>query len=656
MNRRIVASCLALLTLGIGIAVVSAWQFWDEEQQPQPEPTSIRYEGSRVKWAAEHSTDHTLALLFGGASDEARQRMQNLSISNTRPVDYAGPESCRKCHEENYELWSSHPHRWMNALADEETVKGDFPYGPSSQIVYRGGTASFYRENGAYIMRLSRQGITRVFKINRTIGSRFQQYYVGKMLAGPEKEDHALRTTDHVLPFGYELTRRQWVPLVHVDGHQGPDSERDDPFEIPSRTAYDFKCAICHVTYPVGNQILSKAIRFAAYAPRDSFFVASDYLDEVYPKLAKIGVKGGMSKKRFTKLRQQFVNLLASDNAIHLGIGCETCHYGAKAHVQDENLLPTFFPSGEHVYAQGDSLEEIWGKTDENKNFICSRCHSGDRPRYAAGISTWNSTDFTDAMRGHCYNAERAKSQGKKFLTCVTCHNPHQKIGDRWTPTQAEDNAKCVACHDQFRSAAGLTAHTHHSAGGEGSHCMNCHMPRINEGLRDMARTHTIFSPTDVKMLEANQPNACNMCHVKESINWTLKHLTAWYGLKRRGADDGGPNAYGDAAIDNNYPSRSAPVTLGWLQSEHNGTRLVAADVLIKARAKWALPQVLRVLDDPYYQNRQFTVQRLEDYMKIYPGKYGYQPYMTSEERQAPLKEMSRAVTAVSDGSENQKQ
>ena len=91
------------------------------------------------------------------------------------------------------------------------------------------------------------------------------------------------------------------------------------------------------------------------------------------------------------------------------------------------------------------------------------------------------------------------------------------------------------------------------------------------------------------------------------------------------------------------------------MQSKHNGTRLVAADVLIKARAKWALPQVLRVLDDPYYQNRQFTVQRLEDYLEIYPGKYGYQPYMTTEERREPLKELSRTVAADSAGSKKQK-
>ena len=43
---------------------------------------------------------------------------------------------------------------------------------------------------------------------------------------------------------------------------------------------------------------------------------------------------------------------------------------------------------------------------------------------------------------------------------------------------------------------------------------MNCHMPRINEGLQEVVRTHTIFSPTNSAMIESNQMNACNQCHV----------------------------------------------------------------------------------------------------------------------------------------------
>jgi len=40
---------------------------------------------------------------------------------------------------------------------------------------------------------------------------------------------------------------------------------------------------------------------------------------------------------------------------------------------------------------------------------------------------------------------------------------------------------------------------------------MNCHMPKINEGINSLVRTHTIFSPTNPAMIEANRPNACNL-------------------------------------------------------------------------------------------------------------------------------------------------
>src|SRR5687767_14948986 len=65
--------------------------------------------------------------------------------SNIHPGDYIGPKACQECHQENYNAWSKHSHRWMNALADESTVKGDFR--PGAMIAYLGGTARFFRDS-----------------------------------------------------------------------------------------------------------------------------------------------------------------------------------------------------------------------------------------------------------------------------------------------------------------------------------------------------------------------------------------------------------------------------------------------------------------------------------------------------------------------------
>ena len=85
---------------------------------------------------------------------------------------------------------------------------------------------------------------------------------------------------------------------------------------------------------------------------------------------------------------------------------------------------------------------------------------------------------------------------------------------------------------------------------------MNCHMPRINEGIQEVVRTHMIFSPNRRDMIEANHPNACNLCHTDKTIDWTLTHLKDWYG-----------NAYSSEKLRGNYPHRELPAVVGWTKS-----------------------------------------------------------------------------------------
>lgn len=594
-------------------------------------------------YARPHSFNQETVLVWGGDHQLAKGLHKNAKISNLSREDYAGEESCRSCHSDNYAKWSNHAHRWMNVLADEASVKGDFS--GNAKINYRGGLGEFYRDTANYMMKLSRNGTVREFKINRTLGSRIHQYYIGVLVDGPEPEGHEFRTTEHVLPFGYELTLKEWIPIVHAKGQQGPDSARDDPFEIPSQLPYDKSCSACHTTPPAGNLMLAMFKRFAAYTPRKLHFEGSNYVDQHHPGSVRLNLKSGERftaqnlKHHINDLTNQAHELLTQKNAVNLGIACEACHLGAKAHAVNEQIMPPFYPSGPHVFASGESYQEIWGKTAANKNFICARCHSGARPQFAAGMATWNSTEYTDAMRGHCYHEQKAAPLGMKSLTCVSCHNPHETIGRRWTKTAKQDNESCIKCHEQFRDEQTIAKHSHHPIGSSGSDCMNCHMPKINEGMGDMVRTHTIFNPTNAAMMEANQPNACNMCHVEKNIDWTLGYLRQWYGFASK-EKAGTLGSYSEATMARNYPQRDKSAALGWLSSPHSGTRMVGSDVLIKAKADWALKDVLLMLDDPYMEIRQFTVQRLRDYFQINTDDFGYKLYMTKQEREAPIRKM----------------
>ena len=124
----------------------------------------------------------------------------------------------------------------MNAKATAENVRGDFSGAQS--IGYLGGEATFYREEGGFRMKLVRQGDELVYEIRETIGSRFFQYFIGRLVQGRFGEEHPYRTTNHVLPFGYWLGRKQWVPIVHV-GSERPDGARDDHISLPSMPPSD---------------------------------------------------------------------------------------------------------------------------------------------------------------------------------------------------------------------------------------------------------------------------------------------------------------------------------------------------------------------------------------------------------------------------------
>jgi predicted CXXCH cytochrome family protein len=507
----------------------------------------------------------------------------------------------------------------MNARADVSTIKGDFS--GKVGITYRGGRATFGRKNGTYFMRLERDGVCRIYEVTQTIGSRFFQRYVGKQVEGPEPRSHHFYTKEHVLPFGYWLAQQEWVPLVHV-GPETVDEERADPFRPPDRgryyAEYAVGCNSCHTTFPLGDLFGRRAPVVGEHAPIQLQWSMRSYLAEAHPDLLQ---SIAAMLERGQEVRNNPMNDWgASRYAVTLGISCEACHLGCRAHVASAGrVLPKFFPTSPYLFVEANEAHRDAGRTHDNVNWACGRCHTGKRPQLAAGMATWNSVEYSDAMRGSCYSK----------LRCVDCHNPHRATGPRWSLLPDQDDALCLKCHSKFEAAQPRLAHTHHQASSEGARCMNCHMPRLNEGVQDLVRTHMIYSPTRADMIEANHPNACNLCHTDRPIDWTLRYLKQWYGA-----------GYDDAKMAANYHHRAEPAAQGWLHSENPAVRLVAAEALTRARNFEALPQLINALDDSFLVNRQFAYKGLQDMLNLRLRDLGYRFYMTSEERRKPLAEL----------------
>ena len=548
--------------------------------------------------------------------------------SNIRPDDYAGADSCRKCHKKNHASWMEHAHRSMNALATAETVVGDFS--GEREIQYLGGTGRFVRTDDGWQMHLSRDGIELTYDVHQTIGSRFFQYYVGTLGSGPFHADHPYRTVDHVLPFGYWIDRGEWVPVVHISG-EFPDGERADPFNRPMQpdfgfgfVPYSLMCNLCHTTFPMGDSFIRKPQLVGEKAPYPLHFDFSNYVRDVHSELLDDQLNDAdLSNEQVHLVGREMAILEAPQHAATLGISCEACHLGCAAHVERRESKPSFLPQSDLVRLEVDGGDAQRGRTPLNANWTCSRCHAGQRPQLAAGMSTWNSTEFSDAIRGSCYSQ----------LTCIHCHDPHEGIGPQWTKSPAEDDASCTQCHQQYESPESIAAHTHHPIGSSGARCVNCHMPRLNEGLQNVVRTHTIFSPTEPRMIESNHPNACNICHTDQPIDWTVKHLQEWYGA-----------TFDPERIRKSYPDRDGPVARGWLTSENEAVRLIATDAVARSRDEALFLDLASVLDDPYLLNRQFTRIALESMFDIELSEFGYRFYMTPEERRQPVERIREAV------------
>ncbi len=529
----------------------------------------------------------------------------------------------------------------MNALAGASTVKGDFS--GDSKIEYLGGEASFYRQGENLYMELVRDDVRHVSEITQTIGSRFYQYYVGRQLEGPEPADHPRYSEDHVLPFGYWLDREEWVPIVHVHegGRVSPEGDSQsldyDPFAVHENPPwtdwgvycdqapdlYRSQCNFCHTTFPVGDMLVRDQQKMGLYVPVVLHLSMPDYVAKATPHLWDSNRQPWeLADSEFASILREYRTFDATQKAVSLGISCEACHLGSKEHAEDKSVKPRFFPSSPDLAIQTPDRQMDFGRTHANVNWTCGRCHVGGRPEFAAGMSTWNSTEYTDATKGSCYSK----------LTCVECHNPHEAIGPKWSRTPAEDDASCLKCHQEYEPSEARLAHTHHPIDSDGSRCMNCHMPQINEGLQDIVRTHTIFSPTNHQMIEANEPNACNLCHVERPIDWTLEHLKQWYDA-----------SFQEHSLANNYPERAGPTAIGWLKSDKEYVRMIAADALTRTESTWALTELFGALDDPFRLNRQFARIGLEKMLGIQLAKYGYQFYMTKEQRQEPIERIREA-------------
>ena len=454
---------------------------------------------------------------------------RDLSSEDFRPVEvltdgHIGSDACRKCHPRNHATWHASYHRTMTQLATDESVIGDFDDN-KVRTEFDGQVYHLTRQNGRFFVEMENPGLQPVDSkpivkrpIVMTTGSHHMQVYWY-----PMGRSRILSQ----LPLTWLKSEQRWIP-------RGMEFLAPTEHHVATHHSglWNTACINCHSTHgsarvDPSNRMDTQAVEFgisceACHGPGESHVAAhrQETVDEDYEDWIVDPAK--LTPKRSAQV-------------------CGRCHsvsfprdYVETGRINDYGL----------GYRPGDDLHatRFVARVNEESAQYAVQMHVMP---HASDYEAWATQSFwSDGMvriSGREYNGliESACYQ-RGAMSCTTCHVMHLPEDDprpleEWANDQLKlhghDDQSCLQCHDanEFENSE----HTHHSIESDGSRCMNCHMPYTTYGLMKAIRSHTITSPRTSESVQAGRPNACNLCHLDRTLDWSADHLARWFNQPR---------------------------------------------------------------------------------------------------------------------------
>lgn len=524
--------------------------------------------------------------------------------SNVLRGDYAGSRACEDCHATQFSSWEHSPMRNMTRDAATAVIKAPFD-GASIQI--GADTCTMEMQGASRYMRVTTGKGTARFRVTKVVGGRHREDFVGI--------DESGIGVERVLPATYVFATQSW----RYKGYSVMVKERP---EISVRAVWQTDCISCHNTLPLATMLYDELYGpgLPSYQgklsdrllPKSLLWTAESHDDSGLARALtdEITFLGGTAPPS-SKLRDVLAAAatateqhLDAKHLVEIGIGCEACHNGAKAHAAEPALRPTFA-----VQSSLLGMTPPKGQSGTKAQWInktCAKCHAvlftrypwtwegGERMKNPGG-STTNSGEGRDFQLGGCASQ----------MACTTCHDPHAEDAPAALATLATPagNTVCVTCHAQYTTEVQVTQHSHHAAGSAGTSCIGCHMPKKNMGLDyALIRYHRIGSPTDKKRVEADRPLECALCHADKSVTSLVATMEMWW---NKHYDKGAlAKLYGDDLTVN---AISATLVRG---KPHE--QAVAIATLGEARDRAALPAIAPHLAHAYPLVRYYAARALQ--------------------------------------------
>ncbi|HEY4181648.1 MAG TPA: cytochrome c3 family protein [Kofleriaceae bacterium] len=462
--------------------------------------------------------------------------------SNVLRSDYAGSATCGDCHADIASKWAKSPMHNMTRDAATAVIKAPFD---GATLTVGGESAMMFMQDGARFVRVQQAGKEKLFRVTKVVGGRYREDFVGLDVTGDPDPLHASIGVERVLPATFVFSTQSW----RYKGYSVMVKERP---ELSVRAVWSTECIPCHNTLPlatmlyddlygpdlpayqgkVSDRLLPRSLIWTAHSLDDTK-LASVLHDEI----KFLGGEQPADPSLHAALPAAAIateTYLDGPKLVEVGIGCEACHNGAKQHVADPTIKPTYA-------ATSDVLAVVppGGGTGTRAQWInrtCAKCHTvlftrypytweGGERKHNPGGSTTNSGEGRDFQLGGCASQ----------MACTTCHDPHAEDPAAALAELAttKGNKVCVTCHGKYESEAAQLQHSHHQGGSAGSACISCHMPKKNMGLDyHLVRYHRIGSPNDKNRVAKDRPIECALCHAQKSVEELTATMEKWYGKR----------------------------------------------------------------------------------------------------------------------------
>lgn len=416
---------------------------------------------------------------------------------------YVTSTECRSCHAREHAAWQKTYHRTMTQAATPANLAAPIENGTVVEAL--GEEITFHVTGEDISVTLPYlDGSQQTLPVKYTIGShRMQQFAVenGQQI--------------HRIPLFYSIQDEAWMPISDAFFHFRDESREGF---LKGYGLWNGNCIFCHNTRP----------------------------------------NPGMNYPEWS----------FDSSVAETGIACEECHGNGEVHRdRNQNPLRRYLT---HFEGEGDpTMVHPEKLTQQRATEVCGQCHGqrvpeprerivelmteGDpfRPgdelgEYYQPIDPHTQLDETIPLRFWGDGSPRLTAyeyQGltqsdcylNSELTCISCHSGHNGEPEGLIADEMRGDAACASCHAEVETLA----HAGHEP--EQAPCRSCHMPELVYGVMSIHPSHLIRNPDPGRTLRYNMPNACNLCHVEESVNWAVQ------GMEQLFQHDGEP---GDAAFD----------------------------------------------------------------------------------------------------------